>query len=285
MVMETTAKLNYFPGKGGCSSYFSPREILHYVKHNYKKYCSVPLLSYVLTHNEPTLTNTVCMHALDYLFLCTIQTKQAGYECYHIPTHQVITQPYVTVIPATPVIIVTIDTLGKSDGIQNLKITNLHRHLLFESSVDPALLAGVDDTDDKDSSFAGVHDENTSLEGVPVPNTTVTTIMINADDDSDAESNHNSIDPNEANDNSSKASVHSTRSHIYIHSATSEPPQHPLDEEEPDNIELPELETQVPILCQSEQVSVPPSGYIPWMGDKTYVKMYKPKPIKMKTMV
>ena len=79
----------------------------------------------------------------------------------------------------------TIDALGKSDGIQSLKINNLHGHLLFDSSEDPALLAGVDDTDDKD----------TSLAGVPVANTTIVT---NDDDDSDAESNHNSSDPNEA---------------------------------------------------------------------------------------
>ena len=55
MVMETATKLNYFPAKGGCSNYFSPHEIVHHVKLNYKKHCSVPLLSYILTHNEPTL--------------------------------------------------------------------------------------------------------------------------------------------------------------------------------------------------------------------------------------
>ena len=54
-------------------------------------HCSGPLLSYVLTHDEPTQTNTVCTHALDCLFLCAIQTKQGGYECYHIATCQVIT--------------------------------------------------------------------------------------------------------------------------------------------------------------------------------------------------
>ena len=140
MVMETTAKINYFPNKGGCSNYFSLREILHHVKPDYKKHCSMPFLSYVLTHNEPTLTNTVCVHALDCLFLHNVQTKQGGYECYHIPTHQVITSPYITVVPATPAIIVTNNALGKSDGIQNLKITDLHRHLLFDST-DPALLA------------------------------------------------------------------------------------------------------------------------------------------------
>ena len=52
-----------------------------------------------------------------------------------------------------PTIIATIDALSKSDGIQNLKITNLHRHLLFDS-MDPALLAGVDDDNDEETSLA-----------------------------------------------------------------------------------------------------------------------------------
>ena len=74
MVMETTAKLNYFPTKGGYSNYFSPREILHHVKLDYKKNCSVPLHSYVLTHDEPTLTTLLmCMHWIVFSYmLCTL---------------------------------------------------------------------------------------------------------------------------------------------------------------------------------------------------------------------
>ena len=108
--------------------------------------------------------------------------------------------------------------------------------------MDPALLAGVNDADDEDTSLAGVRDEDTSLAGVPVP---ITTIMVNTDNNLDAESNHNSIDPNEADDNSSKASIHSTGSHIPVHSTTSKPQQHPPDEEELDDIELLELETKL----------------------------------------
>ena len=89
MVMKTPAKLNYFPAKGGSPIYFSPSEILHHVKLKYKKHYSIPVLSYVLTHDEPTQTNTVHVHALDCLFLCAVQTKQGGYECFHIPAHQV----------------------------------------------------------------------------------------------------------------------------------------------------------------------------------------------------
>ena len=139
--------------------------------------------------------------------------------------------------------------------------------------MDPALLAGVNDDDednDEDASLAGVHDEDTSLTGVPVPNTNVTT---HTDNESDKEPNHDSIDPNEADDNSIKSSILSTGSHISIHSATSEPPQNTLDEE--NDVELPKLETQVPILCQSERVSVPPSKYIPQMGGKTNITNIK----------
>ena len=95
--------------------------------------------------------------------------------------------------------------------------------------------------------------------------------MTNNDDDNlDAKSDHNSIDCNEADNNSSKASIHSTRSHAPVHNTTDQPPQLPLDEEDLDDTQLPELETQVPILCQSKRASVPPSNYIPQMGGKTY---------------
>ena len=118
---------------------------------------------------------------------------------------------------------------------------------MFDST-DPALLAGVDDdNDDDDTSHAGVQGYSTSLAGVLIPITT------NDDDDnSDTESNHNSIDPNKADDISSKASGHSTGSQAPVHNMTDEPPQLPLDEEEvdnTDNTQLPELETQVHILC------------------------------------
>ena len=110
------------------------------------------------------------------------------------------------------------------------------------------MLAGADDDDDDDTSLAGVQGDDTSLAGVLIP------IVINdADhDNSDAESDHNSIDPNEASDDSSKASLHSTRRQAPVHNAADEPPQLPPDEEELDNMDdtqLPEPATQVTTLC------------------------------------
>ena len=52
-----------------------------------------------------------------------------------------------------PPIIVTIAALSKSNSNQNLKITDLCRHLLFDS-MDLALLAGVDDNEDDDKRSA-----------------------------------------------------------------------------------------------------------------------------------
>ena len=141
----------------------------------------------------------------------------------------------------------TIHALSKSNGIQNLKITDLYRHLLFDST-DTALIAGVDDNNDNGTSLAGVQGDNTSLSGVLIP-----VVINNTDNDNlDAESDHNSIDPNKANDNSSKASIHSTGIQAPVHTTTDEPSQLPPEEEVPDNMDnthLPELETQVPILC------------------------------------
>ena len=63
MVMETTTKLNYFPSKGGCSNYFSPWEILHHVKLDYKKHCSMPLSAmFSLAMNQSLPIQSMCMY-------------------------------------------------------------------------------------------------------------------------------------------------------------------------------------------------------------------------------
>ena len=65
--------------------------------------------------------------------------------------------------------------------------------------MNPALLAGVDENDDEDTSLAGVQGDDTSIGGVPIP------IATNNDDDN--------LDTESDDDNSIKASIHSTRSH------------------------------------------------------------------------
>ena len=76
--METAAKLYYFPAKGGCSKYYSLREILHHVKLNYKKHLSMLLIGYILTHNEPTLTNTIHACAWIVFSYALYKTNRVG---------------------------------------------------------------------------------------------------------------------------------------------------------------------------------------------------------------
>ena len=71
MVMETIAKLNYFPAKGGCSNYFSLMEILHHVKLDYKR-CTVPCLSSImfsLMMNQPLPTLFTHMHWIVFSYM------------------------------------------------------------------------------------------------------------------------------------------------------------------------------------------------------------------------
>ena len=93
MVMETMVKLNYFPAKGGCLNYFSPREIFHHAMSSLTTRSTVPCLFLVSFLHMMNQLLPIPIHAcaLDCLFLCAIQNKQGGYECYHIFTHQVIT--------------------------------------------------------------------------------------------------------------------------------------------------------------------------------------------------
>ena len=150
--------------------------------------CSVVFL---LTMNQPLPTLFMCT---DWTILSYTPFKPSKVDRSVIifPLARSLDDPYITVVPATPTIIAPINALGKSNCIQNLKITNLCRHLLLDSR-DPALVAGVDDNNDEDTFLAGVHGNNTFLAGVPIP---TTIIMTNDDNDSDAESNHNSVDLN-----------------------------------------------------------------------------------------
>ena len=122
--------------------------------------------------------------------------------------------------------------------------------------------AGVDDADDKDTSFIGVHDDDTSLAGVPLPFqqmqiTTWTQSLITSH-------------------LTGMRLMTIQAKHPYTALGTTYAPLYEeanlfKDQTELDNIEFLKLETQVPILCQSKRISVPPSDYIPWMGGKTYV--------------
>ena len=76
MVIETTAKLNYFPAKGGCSNYFSLREILHHASSTTRS--TVPCLFSVmfsLMMNQPLPTLLMHVHWIIFSYVLFTQSK------------------------------------------------------------------------------------------------------------------------------------------------------------------------------------------------------------------
>lgn len=137
MVTEAAKKLNYFPPQGGISDYFSPREILHHRKLDYRKQC-IPTLSCVIGHEVST--NTPRPRGWDCIYLCQNDPIRGGHTLYHVVTQSVITRPHVTVVPYTDDTIKAINQIGRSQGINNLKITTRGGRILHDHS----LLAGVE---------------------------------------------------------------------------------------------------------------------------------------------
>ena len=94
-------QIELFPAKGGCSASYSPCEILHHLKLNYKTQCLVPTLSYVLAHDEPQPSNTLKACAIDAIYLHPLENAQGGHQVYDLATKQVITHQNITHMPIT----------------------------------------------------------------------------------------------------------------------------------------------------------------------------------------
>ena len=144
LVTESTAKLNFFPAKGGCSTTYSPHQIILQKPLIYKWHCKIPTLQTVLAHNEPTPLNLMQARAIEGLFLGPTKNAQGGFKIYNLETRSVITRKYVTEIPATPVMIQRVNAIAKLEGMDNITITSKTGELLYDS----ALLAGVEDEEE-----------------------------------------------------------------------------------------------------------------------------------------
>ena len=109
LVMESTRKLNFFPPKGGISSYYSLRDILHSEKLDYNRQCHIPPFSHVMAHDEPQPSNTNQARVIDLIYLRPLANAQGGHEVLNLLTGGIITRCNVTIIPMTPSIIKAIE--------------------------------------------------------------------------------------------------------------------------------------------------------------------------------
>jgi hypothetical protein len=149
LVMESAAKLNWFPPKNGVSQAYSPRMLLHRRKLDYQKHCSIPMFSFVQAHDDPDHKSNQAPRTLDCLYLRPNPNEQGGHLLLHLATNAYITRHKVTVVPLTSAVIDMVDAIAKFEGMpKGLKVTTKFGNVLYDS----AWTAGVyTDTDQRET--------------------------------------------------------------------------------------------------------------------------------------
>jgi len=156
LAYECTRKLNLFPVKGGVSSYFSPRTILHHQVLDFGKHCTVPFGAYVQANNEPDPLNTNEPRTVDAIYLRPTDNQQGGHEILSLSTGRVLTRRKVTEIPVTDLVIKAVEKMADNDGIKTLKFTNKAGVELHHAD----WLAGVDYEQQEDDNDENDDDED-----------------------------------------------------------------------------------------------------------------------------
>ena len=144
-VMRLAATLNFFPPRGGCSNYYSPRTIIHQEVLDYKAHCQFAMWSYVLaTNDDPKTKNTNAPRKLDCIYLRPVAHGGVHqHELLHINTGQLITRSTaaLTKVPLTSSVIQAVHVLADQQKAPNgLKIKNKTGQILWDS----AWTAGVE---------------------------------------------------------------------------------------------------------------------------------------------
>ena len=164
LAMVCTKQLNYFPAKGGVSSYLSPHVILTSRDLDYEVHCQVPFGAYVQVNQENIPTNTPAPRTIDAIYLRPMSNKQGGHEVMNLATGQVITRTKVWERPVTELVIKAVETMAAEQGIKTLKLEGQNKVPLFPAD----WIAGVDyeDRDQSDDEDDEEYKENNINEDV-----------------------------------------------------------------------------------------------------------------------
>jgi hypothetical protein len=147
VMQECKRKLTFFLVKGGCSSIYSPRIILHEINLKFEQ-CKVPQLSYVLAHDEPDPTNSTQARAIDGIYMRALTTAQGGHEVYNLSTGEVIQQRNVTCVPIANAVVKAVEALAKRDSLESFKIQDKHGIIQYDSTLAGVGLDGQDEEED-----------------------------------------------------------------------------------------------------------------------------------------
>jgi hypothetical protein len=155
MTMNQANQLNLFPAKGGVSSYYSPRMLLHQTSLDYTKHCTVPFGAYVQANHETTRTRSSTTRMLDAIYLRPAQNQQGGHELMDLNSGKLITRNIVHEIPVTDVVIKAVETMAYAQGFTTLKFKNRNKIIFHDAD----WIAGVDyddnEEDNDDESYTG----------------------------------------------------------------------------------------------------------------------------------
>ena len=143
-MMVSGMQLNFFPAKGGVSTYYSPRMIMDQMNLDYTKHCTLPFGAYVQVYHESNPHNTSVSRTRDGIYLRPNNNFQGGHEVMDLNTGCVITCRKVTEIPVTDVVIKAVEAMAHNQGFKNLKFKNRHGVIFHDAD----WLAGVDYEDE-----------------------------------------------------------------------------------------------------------------------------------------
>jgi hypothetical protein len=147
IAMNATEKLNYFPARGGVSSYFSPHAIMDGPVLDYNKGI-ISTGAYVLADNHPVKLNTPATRALDAIYLRPSTNLQGGHEVMDLYTGKKATRGFVTQLPVTRSVIQQVDALGARQGIKSFKVQSKTGIHLYPANWTAGVDYSVDDEDD-----------------------------------------------------------------------------------------------------------------------------------------
>ena len=144
LMMVSSMQLNFFPAKGGVSTYYSPWMIMDQTNLDDTKHCTTPFGAYVQANHESNPHNTNMSRTCDRIYLRPSNNFQGGHEVTDLNTRCVIMCCKVTETPVTDVVIKAIEAMAHKQGFKNLKFKNRHGVIFHDAD----WLAGVDYEDE-----------------------------------------------------------------------------------------------------------------------------------------
>ena len=131
---------NYYPAKGGISSYYSPHMILKKRRVDFSKECAAEPGAYVQGFGHETHRNQRT-RTVDAIYLGPAPNAQAGHLLLNLATGKEIKRNRIKELPMTKQVIETVEQMARDEGVAALRT---YSRRTGAPILDADLLAGVD---------------------------------------------------------------------------------------------------------------------------------------------